>query len=210
LNRRENYPTTFAIVKHKLKRFKPQRTGGNTPPSTTRGGAPLIAAMVNTLAAAQPSVHDRRWNPALPADAKPTPGHVILGLMARYSPIDAGVSLQASRSDLAALHWEINGIAADFFFPDDASHLLRVSFDRSCIIRVLDEMPLSTEEEYTPNEGLVPGHFAYSIEGAVFARLQSWAWMEVNAPVKHYRFITGWTCLDVLTSAAPAFATVQR
>ncbi len=35
-------------------------------------------------------------------------------------------------------------------------------------------------------KGLVPGHFAYLLEGAAFARLQSWAWKEVNAPVKHY------------------------
>ena len=94
--------------------------------------------------------------------------------------------------------------------PDDDAHLLRVSFDRPCIIRVLDEMPLSTEKDDTPSEGLVPEHFAYVLEGAAFARLQSWAWKEANAPVKHYQFITGWACLDVLTSAAPVFATVRR
>ena len=130
--------------------------------------------------------------------------------MPRYSPIDVGVPLRASHSDLAALHWETNGIAADFFLPDYEAHLLRVSFDRQCIIRVLDEMPLSTEKDDTPNEGLVPEHFAYLLEGAAFARLQSCAWGEVNAPVKHYQFITGWACLDVLTSAAPVFATVRR
>jgi hypothetical protein len=130
--------------------------------------------------------------------------------MPRYSPIDPGVPLSASRSDLAALHWETNGIAADFLLPNDEAHLLRVSFDRQCIIRVLDEMPLSTEQDDTPNEGLVPEHFSYLLEGAAFARLQSWAWKEVNAPVKHYQFITGWACLDVLTSAAPVFAAVPR
>jgi hypothetical protein len=135
---------------------------------------------------------------------------VILNLMPRYSPIEAGVPLQASLSDLAALQWGTNGISADFLLPKDEAHLLRVSFDKPCIIRILDEMPLSTEEDDTPNEGLVPEHFAYSLEGAVFARLQSSAWKEVNAPVKHYQFITGWACLDVLTSAAPVFTVVQR
>jgi hypothetical protein len=130
--------------------------------------------------------------------------------MPKYSPLDAGVPLRASLSDLAALHWETNGIAADFVLPDDDAHLLRVSFDRQCIIRILDEMPLSTEEDDTPNEGLVPEHFAYLLQGAAFARLQSVAWKEVNAPVKHYQFVTGWACLDVLTSAAPVFATVRR
>jgi hypothetical protein len=130
--------------------------------------------------------------------------------MPRYSPIDAGVRLQASLSDLAALHWSTNGLAVDFVLPDDGDHLLRVSFDRQCIIRVLDEMPLSTEKDDTPNEGLLSEHFAYKLEGAAFARLQSCAWKEVNAPVTHYQFITGWACLDVLTAATPAFSVVRR
>jgi len=39
-----------------------------------------------------------------------------------------------------------------------------------------------------------------------FARLQSIVWKEVSAPVTHYQFVTGWACMDVLTSATPAFA----
>lgn len=130
--------------------------------------------------------------------------------MPKYRPINAGVPPQASRSALADLHWSTNGIVADFVLPDDDARLLRVSFDRQCIIRVLDEMPLSTEEDDTPNEGLVSGHFAYRLEGASFARLQSRAWKEVNGPVTHYQFVTGWACLDVLTAATPAFAVVLR
>jgi len=71
-------------------------------------------------------------------------------------------------------------------------------------------MPLSTEYDDTPNEGLISEHFAYRLEGAAFARLQSGAWKEVNAPVTHYQFVTGWACLDVLTAATPAFAVVRR
>lgn len=139
-----------------------------------------------------------------------TARQVNIWLMPRYSPIDAGVPLQASRSDLASLDWSTNGIAANFVLPDDEAHLLRVSFDRQCIIRILDEMPLSTEEDDTPNEGLVSEHFAYRLEGAAFARLQSGAWKEVNTPVTHYQFVTGWACLDVLTAATPTFTLVQR
>jgi hypothetical protein len=58
--------------------------------------------------------------------------------------------------------------------------------------------------------GLVSEHFAYRLEGAAFARLQSGAWKEVNAPVTHYQFVTGWACLDVLTAATPAFAVMRR
>jgi hypothetical protein len=47
-------------------------------------------------------------------------GQVNNWLMPRYRPIDAGVPVQASRSDLASLHWSTNGIAADFVLPGDA------------------------------------------------------------------------------------------
>lgn len=131
-------------------------------------------------------------------------------LLAKYSPIDIGLPLQASRSDLVSFKWSTNGIAADFILPDDDAHLLRVSFDKQCIVRILDEMPLSTEENDSLNEGLATEHFAYRLEGAAFARLQSAAWQKVNAPVAHYQFVTGWACLDVLTAATPAFAVVPR
>ncbi len=56
----------------------------------------------------------------------------------------------------------------------------------------------TTEENDTPNEGLVSEHFAYWLEGAAFARLQSSTWKEVSGPVTHYQFVTGWACMDVL------------
>ena len=130
--------------------------------------------------------------------------------MPNYSPINVGVPLQASGSDLVSFSWSTNSITADFILPNDDNQLLRVSFDKQCIVRILDEMPLSTEEDDSPNEGLVSEHFAYRLEGAAFARLQSRAWKEVNAPVIHYQFVTGWACLDVLTAATPIFTVVRR
>jgi hypothetical protein len=133
--------------------------------------------------------------------------------MPKYHPIEIGLQLAASLSDLVAFTWDPNGIVADFILPDDDAHLLRVSFEQQCIIRLLDEMPLSTEDNDTPNEGLVPEHFAYRLEGAAFARSQSIAWKTaagLAGPVTHYQFITGWACMDVLTSATPSFTVVQR
>lgn len=131
-------------------------------------------------------------------------------LLPRYSPISIGVPLQASRSDLVSFEWSTNGITADFILPDDDAHLLRVSFDKPCIVRILDEMPLSTEQDDTPNEGLVAEHFAYSLDGASFARFQSSAWKEARKQVTHYQFVTGFACMDVLTAATPVFAVVRR
>lgn len=130
--------------------------------------------------------------------------------MPRYDPIDIGVPIQASRSDLVAFNWATNGITADFIMPDDDAHLLRVSFDKPCIIRLLDEMAISTEEDDTPNEGLVSEHFAYRVEGAAFARLQSSAWKLGSGSIAHYRFVTGWACMDVLTAATPSITVVPR
>jgi hypothetical protein len=130
--------------------------------------------------------------------------------MPTYIPIETGVHLQASLSDMIALQWKNDGIVADFVLPGDNAHALRVSFDRPCIIRLVDEMPLSTEKDDSPNIGLISEHFAYRVEGAAFARMQSPAWTLAVGPVVNFRFITGWTCLDVVTGARPNFAVVDR
>lgn len=126
--------------------------------------------------------------------------------MIRFYPIDAGVPLDSLRSDLVCLHWQ--EMAADFVIPGDDAHLLRVSFDSDAIIRVLDEMPLSTESDPTTWHGLVPNHFAYRVEGAAFVEQQSPTWREVIGAVHHFQFVTGNGCLDVVTSSAPEFSLV--
>jgi hypothetical protein len=130
--------------------------------------------------------------------------------MPRYEPIDTGLSFKVSLSDLVAFSWATNGICADFAVPGDDQHLLRVKFDRSCIVRILDEMAISTESDDTESEGLIPEHFAYRIQEAAFFRMQSEAWkLSMKGPA-HYRFITGWACLDVLSSAFPSFELIEK
>jgi hypothetical protein len=130
--------------------------------------------------------------------------------MPTYEAIETGIPLRAVASDLIAFEWKTNGITADFILPNDDAHALRVSFDRPCIVRLLDEMALSTEEEDTTNEGLVPNHFAYRLEGARFSRSQSETWKEVYGPLTHYQFVTGWGCMDVLSGGSPSFSVVSR
>jgi hypothetical protein len=125
--------------------------------------------------------------------------------MPKYEPIDAGLSFKVSVSDLVGFHWDTNGIQADFVVPGDDRHFLRVKFDRPCIVRILDEMALSTETDDTPSEGRAPEHFAYRVLGAAFFRMQSEAWKFVAKAPAHYQFITGWACLDVISSAYPSF-----
>ena len=66
-------------------------------------------------------------------------------------------------------------------------------------------MPLSTEENGGPNIGLVSEHFAYRVRNAPFERMQSVAWKEIIGDPKHYQFVTGWACMDVLSNAEPSF-----
>jgi hypothetical protein len=130
--------------------------------------------------------------------------------MPTYEAIDAGVHLQAVASDLIAFEWRTDGIRADFILPDDDAHALRVTFNRSCIVRLLDELALSTEEEDTPSRGRAGSHFAYRVEGARFGSAQSKEWKFVEGPVAHYQFVTGWGCMDVLSAGPPSFSLVPR
>ena len=130
--------------------------------------------------------------------------------MLKYAPIQIGMTFKASLSDLLDFQWKTGGITADFVLPDDPAHDLRVTFDRPCIVRLLDEMSLSTEDDVAPSHGLVSEHFAYRMEGASFASAQSSAWKLINAPAVHYRFVTGWACMDVLSGALPLFALIPR
>lgn len=130
--------------------------------------------------------------------------------MPLYEPLDVGIALTASQSDLLNFRWETNAIVADFVIPESPSRMLRVAFDGQCIVRLLDEMPLSTEDDPATRHGMIPENFAYRVEGAPFAQQQSPAWLEVMAPVTHYQFVTGWTCMDVLSGAAPRFSVVER
>jgi len=85
---------------------------------------------------------------------------------------------------------------------------LRVQFRTEVIARMLDEMPLSIESDASNSQGLVAHHFAYRVEGAPFADNQPDAWRQVLGPMKHFRFITGWGCLDVLALGDPEFAVI--
>jgi len=131
--------------------------------------------------------------------------------MPQYFPIPSPVSFETDSSDMLAFRWiaDSHGIVADFSIFNDQLKKVRVEFSSIAIVRILDEMPLSTEHENTPNTGLVPQHFAYRVEGASFWESQSWALKHGNESLKHYRLITGSTCLDVLANSEPAITLVQ-
>lgn len=124
----------------------------------------------------------------------------------KYTPIFVKPQVKASLSDMHCLCWKSDGIQADFVIPGKPAQLLRVNFEDVDIVRVLDEMALSTEEGQE-KLGLISEHFAYIVNGSAFEKSQSLA---LRSSLKHYRFITGWTCLDVMSSHQPVISTVPQ
>lgn len=129
--------------------------------------------------------------------------------MIEYIPIGSGAPwTDANHADLVSFDWQLN-VATFSIVGDDRR--LEVSFpnSRSVIVRMLDEFPLSTESEPTEWAGLISHHFAYRVKGDAFLEAQSEAWRSMERSLKHYRFMTGAGCLDVLTSGEPHFRLVE-
>jgi hypothetical protein len=129
--------------------------------------------------------------------------------MLKMIPLVVQPEIKASLTDMLDFRWGTSAVKASFIIPDSPNQALQVSFRGQCIVRILDEMPLSTEMD-EPAEGFVADHFAYRVENALFFRIQSDTFKAVYPTLAHYRFITGWTCLDVITSAEPRFKVVER
>ncbi|GLK56151.1 hypothetical protein JOD31_001066 [Methylopila capsulata] len=136
--------------------------------------------------------------------------HCLVAEMIVYEPLPLPVRIQASLSGLADFHWSFGGITADFWIPDDEAHVLRVIFNTPCIVRIVDEFALSTERPEGSFEGLVPENFAYVMRGDPFEAAQSETWKFVIKANSHYRFVTGWACLDVLAASAPSFEIIAN
>ena len=124
--------------------------------------------------------------------------------MPTYFPIESPIAFQCVHSDMRSLLWKDLGIVAEFDVLQSQC-ILRVLFERVHVIRILDEVLISTESE-PENEGLIPNHFAYCVQDSLFWNSQSEVLRAANPDAKHYRFITGGTCLDVIADRAPSLA----
>jgi len=127
--------------------------------------------------------------------------------MVKYLPLeDVRLTLGVDPVDLLKVEPGLNSLSASFILADEAEQDLQVTFDRPTIVRVLDDMPLSTEGAW--GEGRVPNHFAYEVRGHPFLTSQSQVWRDVCGPISHYQFLTGGMCMDVLSSGQPEFSLV--
>jgi hypothetical protein len=128
----------------------------------------------------------------------------------KYSALDQPIHIETSLSDLLALTWRRGGIIADFIIPGEQRQALRVHFEKPLIFRVLDELLLSTEREDDKPEGLVSEHFSYLVEESAFFKSQSEAFRIIWPKARHYRFVTGSACLDVISDAEPSLSVVSH
>jgi len=118
------------------------------------------------------------------------------------------VEIQASRSGLLRTNYDRGILSADFTIPDDPKRLCRISFADVETFRVLDEMPLSTEDDDAAWDGHIPEHVAYRVEDAFFWRIQSDLFRQTFPRAQQYQFITGLMCLDVISLEEPALTIV--
>ncbi|MCM2477599.1 hypothetical protein HGO38_29560 [Rhizobium sp. CG5] len=125
-----------------------------------------------------------------------------------YTPFDVFQNFPCTGMELYDLRHSYFGedgkpLTAYFSMPigDD---LLKVHFRNADIVRILDELLLSTEEY-----GIKPYHFAYRVDNSRFFLSQSEFYKDLKREAVHYRFITGGACLDVLTTCEPIFALVR-
>ena len=126
--------------------------------------------------------------------------------LADYLPIELPIDLKADGSDMAALYWRHRTVVADFFIPQDSFSHLRIRFGDALIMRVVDEMAISTEERST--KGLVKDHLAYRVEDSHFWETQSETFRFVHKNADHYRFVSAGMCLDVISHTAPLIVVV--
>lgn len=121
--------------------------------------------------------------------------------MPDYEPIDIAGDVDCLEIDLISFSW--GDKIATFSLPGQRA--LRILFSGDVIVRMLDEFALSTEDTPSERHGLIGHHFAYRVSGDPFVDIQSRIWLENEAlaPCRHYRFVTGSGCLDVLAHIEP-------
>ncbi len=125
--------------------------------------------------------------------------------MRNYQPIDVGVEIDCILSDLYSINWTPLGAVLEFFIPD-SDEVLKIAFVGMVVVRVLDELHISTEDDPKDRHGMIAHHFAYKVTGHAFKGIQSELLRDDGL---HYQFITGNGCADVISQHPPSI-TIRR
>lgn len=131
--------------------------------------------------------------------------------MIQYIPIESCVAwTNLYNCDLCSFDWQTNTAR---FLSEDEDQIVAITFgSNDVIVRMLDEFALSTESDPDEWSGIIPNHFAYQVVGDPFLEAQSEIWRDTaenstgaTGTAKHYRFMTGCGCLDVISTTVPQF-----
>lgn len=127
-----------------------------------------------------------------------------------FYPIDMGVAEPVQPDGGVTARCDGQGTFLWFDLWQRPDCVLQVHFPNDCIIRILDDLAISTESEPEQWQGLIADHFAYRVEGDSFERQQSETWRTINEAAVHYRFHTGESCLNVMSINPPRFALIPK
>ncbi|MNH89548.1 hypothetical protein D3C73_420740 [compost metagenome] len=131
----------------------------------------------------------------------------------RYNPIALDLRIGATSAEIHRLVMSFDQeIGANkltiYISVAGRSGFVRIAFPHVDIFRVVDDMHLPLEENDTLTIGHISDHFAYQIEGSPFWAPQREAFEAVLPGSTHYRFVTGGSCLDVISREKPGISWV--
>ncbi|WP_455272805.1 hypothetical protein [Rhizobium herbae] len=131
----------------------------------------------------------------------------------RYRPMEFDLRAGATSARIRCLVMELisgaNVLKACFSVAGQRE-FVKVVFPHADIFRVIDDMHLPLEEDDDLIIGHVSNHFAYRVDGAPFWSQQQEVLEAVSPGSTHYRFVTGGSCLDVISSHEPVIGWVME
>jgi hypothetical protein len=135
-------------------------------------------------------------------------GSVIL-----YHPIAFDLRIEATSAEIHRLEMSCNAEdganrLTTYISVAGQSGFVRITFPHVDIFRVIDDVQLPLEESDRLRVGHVTNHFAYLIEGSPFWAAQREVFEAVLPGSAHHRFVTGGSCLDVISREQPEISCV--
>lgn len=126
--------------------------------------------------------------------------------MPKYTALKASGEFSAFDLELSRSLWT-TGTSFIEYTHQATNALLRVTFKKAEIIRIVDDLALLDEEDDS-TEGVGPKFFGYSVVGAAFWKANAATIAKSEKPMTHYRFITLNSSVDIIASSAPHFRTL--
>ncbi|MBP1848524.1 hypothetical protein J2046_006820 [Rhizobium petrolearium] len=121
--------------------------------------------------------------------------------MPSYVPMEIEPRFSALDLELARSLWTPAQSFVEYICAKTRSNL-RIAFQKIEIMRIVDDLPLlDLEDEQT--SGILQHHFGYVVSDAAFWRANERTIERSVNPMTHYRFITGNSCVDIISSASP-------